>query len=339
MSGNIGSMPSDRAPVEDPDDPLTEAPETCRLPRLTSSFPPEHTEVTQRIQLQPRPVSFDRIALAILTGPSAGRVYSVGDAEITLGRTRGADVHIDDLGVSRRHARIRRIADFALAVEDLSSSNGTFVNGRSVQRAVLQSGDRVQLGPNIVLRVWLTDDGDAELQRQLYEGATRDPVTGIYNRAHGESQLEVEVAFARRHGSELSVLVLDVDRFKQINDAHGHPAGDSVLRELAARLVATSRLEDVVARWGGEEFLILLRATSVEQAAVAAERMRAFVAETPFRPSQGSLGVTVSIGVAALGELPKGATGIELVGLADKRLYAAKAAGRNRVVTASSASA
>jgi diguanylate cyclase (GGDEF)-like protein len=328
-SGSTRSKDSDQ-PVPIGDEPLT-----ARLPRLNTSEPPENTDVTERIALRPRAVSFDRIALAILTGPDAGRVYSVTDAEVLLGRSRGADVQIDEIGVSRKHARIKRIADFALAVEDLGSSNGVFVNGRAVQRAVLQSGDRLQLGPNVVMRVWMTDAADAELQRQLYEGATRDQVTGIYNRAYAEGQLEVEMAFARRHGGELSVMLLDVDHFKQINDRLGHGAGDDVLRELAARLVASCRLEDVIARWGGEEFLVLLRASDVTQARVAAERVLAGVAGTPFRQAQGPVEVTVSIGVAASGELPAGARADDLLELADTRLYAAKGSGRNRIVSES----
>jgi diguanylate cyclase (GGDEF)-like protein len=314
--------------------PPEDGPETQRLPKLDSDAPKEGTEVTERRACSPKAVAYDRIGLTMVAGPTPGRVLTLTSSETVLGRGQSADVQIEERGVSRRHACIRRLSETVCTLEDLGSSNGTFVNGERAHRAILQSGDRVQLGSTVVLRVWLTDESDAELHRRLYEGATLDPLTGVYNRAYVLTQLHQELAFARRHGTDLAVLLIDVDHFKEVNDSLGHLAGDAVLAGLVARIVQSCRVEDVVARWGGEEFLVLLRATSRDQAAVLAERVRAVVGDGPIAIDETSVqvSVTVSIGAAALSELTTTtAESTQLIALADARLYRAKAAGRNRV--------
>jgi diguanylate cyclase (GGDEF)-like protein len=174
-------------------------------------------------------------------------------------------------------------------------------------------------------------DALVRLAEELREASTHDELTGLYNRRYLLERLEEELAFARRHSAPLSVLTLDVDHFKSINDRHGHAAGDSVLVELGKRLTGATRREDVIARMGGEEFLILLRSTDRRGATATAERVREMVAEREFPWREGSLAVTVSIGCASLGE--GAAASIDaLLGTADRRLYQAKRAGRNRVV-------
>jgi two-component system, cell cycle response regulator len=157
-----------------------------------------------------------------------------------------------------------------------------------------------------------------------------DSLTGLHNRRHLEERLEELASLLRRHGGELAVLLVDVDRFKRINDQHGHATGDAVLRTLAQRLRDGIRAEDVPGRWGGEEFLVLLPATGPRGALDAGERVRSAVAAEPFGLGHQQLGVTVSVGVAA------GVDGgwEELVRRADAALYEAKQAGRDRVVGA-----
>jgi two-component system, cell cycle response regulator len=160
-----------------------------------------------------------------------------------------------------------------------------------------------------------------------------DALTGLRNRRHVEEYLERLVSLARRHAEPMAVLVVDIDRFKSVNDRHGHEAGDAVLREVAGRMVGSVRLEDMVGRWGGEEFLVVLPNTAAEGAAELAERLRQVVADQPCRlPDGGSLPVTISIGCAA-SLMDDAAT---LVRAADAALYQAKESGRNRVVVAAS---
>jgi diguanylate cyclase (GGDEF)-like protein len=171
-----------------------------------------------------------------------------------------------------------------------------------------------------------------------YMGLT-DALTGVYNRRYIDRRLVEEVARARRQDYPISVMFIDVDHFKGVNDTVGHQAGDEVLREVAARIKMELRVSDPLARFGGEEFVVLLIDAGLASAAMVAERIRAGVAGKPFDLADGQgMHVSVSIGVSALGdeasELPIEAVAQQLVALADGALYQAKEAGRNRVVRA-----
>jgi two-component system, cell cycle response regulator len=171
---------------------------------------------------------------------------------------------------------------------------------------------------------------DLALRRysDLEDLAYRDELTELPNRRGTARQVEVLISRARRHGHQLALLLIDGDRFKQINDDHGHATGDLVLREIAHRLRDRVRREDLVGRWGGEEFLVALPETTPDAAAAVGESLRAAVGDTPMATQGGPLlNVTVSIGVAGwLGEALD-----DLLDRADQALYAAKAAGRDRV--------
>jgi diguanylate cyclase (GGDEF)-like protein len=171
---------------------------------------------------------------------------------------------------------------------------------------------------------------DLALRRHsdLEELAYRDELTELPNRRGTARQVDVLISRARRHGQQLALLLIDADRFKGINDDHGHAAGDMVLREIAARLQERVRREDVVGRWGGEEFVVALPETTPDGAAAVAESLRAAVADVAIDAGGSALHVTVSIGVAAW----TGRALDDLVDRADQALYAAKAAGRDRVV-------
>jgi diguanylate cyclase (GGDEF)-like protein len=172
-----------------------------------------------------------------------------------------------------------------------------------------------------------------EQDRQaIYAESIRDPLTLTYNRRYFEQRMSEELAYAKRHRAPLSLLLLDVDHFKRINDAHGHPAGDAVLREIVARLQRTLRNEDILARYGGEEFVVALRGTAGEGARLAAERLRKVIEDVPIRIGDVSIACTISVGCAVLA-----LDGIEptstrtLLDAADRRLYVSKESGRNRV--------
>lgn len=155
--------------------------------------------------------------------------------------------------------------------------------------------------------------------------ASADPLTGLANRRGGERDISAEISRARRQSTPLSCLLLDIDHFKNVNDTSGHQAGDYVLREISELLRRTVRAYDILVRWGGEEFLIVLPGVTPEQARKLAERLRLAVEQMPL---SGIDGVTASIGVSALG---KDYSFEGMFAEADRRLYAAKAAGRNRI--------
>jgi diguanylate cyclase (GGDEF)-like protein len=162
----------------------------------------------------------------------------------------------------------------------------------------------------------------------------RDPLTALHNRRFLDERIVAELAYALRHRAPLSFLLLDIDHFKRVNDTHGHLAGDAVIRVVGATLSRMVRTEDLVARWGGEEFAVLARGTGGRNAQIFGERIRRAIeqVELPWRAER--LRVTVSIGVAFVEN--RGGTGERiapsaLVGTADAALYASKGGGRNQV--------
>ena len=167
----------------------------------------------------------------------------------------------------------------------------------------------------------------------LYEEAVRlsltDGMTGLWNRRNFDLRLESELSRAVRFSEPFAVVFVELDQMKAVNDKHGHQAGDTVLIELARRLTEAVREVDVVARWGGDEFTLLLPKTGLAGALLLAEKIRAAAGTAPFRIDTGSIDITISIGVAAYPE--HGSSGKELVAAADAAMYLAKARGRNRV--------
>ena len=157
-----------------------------------------------------------------------------------------------------------------------------------------------------------------------------DALTGLFNRRHLEEECGRQQSIACRHGDPLSLILLDIDHFKNVNDTYGHPAGDLVLREFARRLSGQIRVGDVVGRWGGEEFLVILPRTGLNGALGAGERIRSVIAATPVDAAGQDIAVTVS-GGCAVGPLDSVE---ELVAQADTMLYQAKAAGRDRMAAA-----
>lgn len=274
----------------------------------------------------------DRGVLVRLDGDASGEVIPLPREPVLVGRSSRAHVHITEPSVSREHAQIVYEYGTYYAV-DGGSQNGTLVAGRRIIRAELRDGDLVQFGHRSTYRFSLMDRTQEQVMRRLYESSTRDPLTGADNRRHMESRLGSEIAFAERHKRPLSVILLDIDFFKNVNDRYGHPAGDEVLKSVASVIRGQLRTEDAFARYGGEEFVIVLRDTALPQAALVAERVRDKVGKSPMNiGGDSTLHVTISAGCASL-ECSAVASIEELVGVADRRLYRAKRIGRNCVVT------
>jgi diguanylate cyclase (GGDEF)-like protein len=276
------------------------------------------------------PAVRDRAVLLRMDGVGAGQVVSVTQTPFSMGRHPTNELPIDDDSISRFHARFI-LENGEYWVEDLGSRNGTFIQGKRITRTIINDDDWVQLGARVSFRFALTDSRQEGLLRRLYESSTRDALTGAYNRRHFEDRLRAEIAFAVRHATDCGLLLMDLDHFKRVNDTHGHPAGDEVLRHLAAIAGRTLRTEDVFARFGGEEFAVILRGASTRGAGRLAERLREALAQQHARHEGTDIPATLSVGCAALSCCTK-PTPEELVAVADRRLYRAKQTGRNRVV-------
>lgn len=265
----------------------------------------------------------------VLAGQDIGKNFPIQKSEISIGRGDSCDICINDDDVSRNHARVR-IQSAAIMIEDLGSTNGTLVNGEKITRHILNDGDRVQVGNHTVFKFNFFNQLEESYSEKLYTEANKDFLTALYNKKYFVDRLKTEMSHARRHGNPLSLVIFDLDHFKQINDKLGHVAGDQILRELAQQISKMKRHEDLLARYGGEEFVLLLRDTAKETAAQIAEKLRVKISEVRFQVEQESLSVTVSIGLSTFtGDNYKNEE--NFVRAADKQLYRAKQAGRNRI--------
>jgi diguanylate cyclase (GGDEF)-like protein len=280
------------------------------------------------------PVDRSRGVLSVLSGSEAGRVMSLPPGiVITLGRSDECTYRFNDVSLSRSHAQLM-VVDGQYIFHDANSKNGSTVNGTPARTPMpLRDGDRLLLGTGTSLRFALVTEDEERALIRAYEAAMRDGLTGVFNRKHLDERLEAEVAFALRHKTALTVIMVDVDHFKRVNDTYGHQAGDAVLRHVAVMLGSGLRAEDLLARYGGEEFVIVARSIALDAGLVLAERLRQTVAQTPTPlPGSAPLAVTLSAGVASLSCCTARVDRATLIGLADARLYRAKATGRNRVV-------
>jgi two-component system, cell cycle response regulator len=273
--------------------------------------------------------SGSRAYLILLAGDTVGEMFSLTGTQV-LGRGTNAELRIRGQGISRAHCRLTTTKE-SVVLEDLGSTNGTYVNGTRVTRQVLRDGDKIQVGNSIILKFTYHDNLDEDFQRHMYESASRDGLTKIYNKRYFMDQLNAELRYSRRHDVPLSILMLDLDHFKRVNDTYGHPAGDQVLVSISNVVSGIVRAEDLFARYGGEEFVVLSRNTDLEAAVVMAERIRDNVKNQMFQFGNDRVSVTVSIGVASL---PKSETPAadEVIAAADRALYQAKHEGRDRVV-------
>jgi diguanylate cyclase (GGDEF)-like protein len=264
------------------------------------------------------------------TGPIMGTRYQLDDDPAFIGRADDCAVQNTDGSVSRYHAKIVRGPDGAYSVTDLGSTNGTFVNNHRIKEGALRDGDYLRIG-NCIYRFLGGGNIEAEYHEEIYRLTVLDGLTQIHNRRYLSEFLEREVARSRRHGRPLAVILLDIDRFKAINDRFGHLVGDLTLRELCARVRSIVRPDELFARYGGEEFAVVLPEADLCRARAVAERIREAIEKQPFSFNAVTYPVTVSLGaaVAAPGE---GLHAAELLARADKNLYKAKESGRNRVV-------
>ena len=341
MVKHAGFYPSDKP------DPVTPRPAAgvASAPRMRlasfsedaeGAFPEERTlDISLRstdfgVGPTTQPMLRDRAMLLRMDGVGAGQVLSISQTPFTMGRHATNQLPIDDDSISRFHARFV-CEDGKYFVEDLGSRNGSFLQGKRITRAEIKDDDWVQLGARVAFRFTLTDSRQEGLLRKLYESSTRDALTGAYNRRHFEDRLRAEIAFAVRHATDCALILLDLDHFKHVNDTYGHPAGDEILRHLGGIATRALRTEDVFARFGGEEFAVILRGASTRGAGRLAERLREALNQQHAVYEGQEIAVTLSAGCAALSCCATPAPD-EVIAIADRRLYAAKQAGRNRVV-------
>ncbi|MDH3217516.1 MAG: GGDEF domain-containing protein [Candidatus Krumholzibacteria bacterium] len=245
----------------------------------------------------------------------------------------GRDIHCDlalDLStISRLHAELVRDDQGHWWVQDRKSTNGTFVNERRVKRERLSDGDQIRFG-EVIFKFLTGDNIESAYHEEIYRLAIQDGLTGVHNKRYLLDFLEREIAGALRHQQPLTLVIMDVDHFKRVNDQRGHLAGDAVLKEIARRIEPRMRREELFARYGGEEFAAVLTMTPLEGGIRFAEQLRRLVADEQFIFENARFPITMSFGVATMQD-EQDITREALIKRADAQLYKAKHGGRNRV--------
>lgn len=257
-----------------------------------------------------------------------GQLFRLQDGRISVGRDPSADLCIEEESASRRHAFIEHINGVD-TVQDLESTNGTWVNDLRVLAKNLSPGDRLRFGSQIF--TYLSASSlEAQYHESVFKIMTTDGLTRTYNKRFLLESLDRELLRCRRRGLKLSVLMMDIDHFKKVNDTWGHLAGDTILTEFASRAGSVLQGDEVLARYGGEEFALVVPDADLEEAVQIAENIRQVVSNAPVSFDGEQIPITVSIGVA---EFAADST-IDSIGLldsADRMLYLAKSSGRNQV--------
>ncbi len=291
------------------------------------------TRATDRIELETSESdSVEGVPyLVVLAGDCSGKVIRLRrNATFITGRTRECDLCFDCENISRKHAcfELDNLANTTLT--DLGSTNGTIVNGKKITTALLNNGDRICMG-DIILRYSYQDSLEFDLQRDLYNKATRDALTGAFNKRYFKENFHKEFSFHRRQNLPLSLIILDLDDFKKLNDTYGHVNGDIVLKSLAKEINSCMRREDIFARFGGEEFVALFRCTPHATAITIAKKLVELISTMKFSTSTIEFNTSATVGLATL-EDGNFNSPEELLIKADQNLYEGKHSGKNKVV-------
>ncbi len=268
-------------------------------------------------------------ALVVIYGTDLGKKYDLSRSDFSIGRSSKCDIQIDQESVSRNHAVITNDGKRVL-IRDLGSTNGTYVNDSPVAEYEVHNGDYVKIGRTI-FKFLAGGNIESSYHEEIYRLTTVDGLTQIFNKRYFTETVDRELSRSNRYGRNLTMIMLDIDHFKKINDGAGHLAGDHVLKQLASTVRTRIRREDVFARYGGEEFAILLPEVSLKGAVLTAEKIRKFVEKTSFQFDGETISVTVSLGAAQATKEMTDASA--LVRAADEQLYEAKRTGRNRVAS------
>jgi diguanylate cyclase (GGDEF)-like protein len=288
---------------------------------------PHQTVVTAVQEVARKTAAPGSSCLVVIYGEDIGRRIPLGTEPLVIGRSTKCDVVLDEESVSRNHLRIAHDGRNFVA-QDLGSTNGTYVNDGAIERLALRDGDQIKVGRTI-FKFLSGGNVESQYHEEIYRLMTVDGLTEVHNKRYFHEQLDREASRSRRYERTFSLVVFDLDHFKQVNDTHGHLAGDAVLRQLAQIVRANVRRDDTLARIGGEEFGLILPEVGIDGARALAEKIRVAVEDATFRFEGQTIPVTVSLGVAQWGAGVD--EGDALVRKADAALYEAKRGGRNRV--------
>jgi len=250
-------------------------------------------------------------------------------SKLVIGRSSECEISLSEVrSLSRRHAVLQHDGA-SVRIEDIDSTNGTFVNDQLLDGSrPLKSGDRFQVGA-AHFKFLHEEDPEHAYHEAIHELVVRDGLTQVFNRRKFEEEMQREFARAVRHHRPLTLILFDLDHFKLVNDNHGHLCGDFILQQIAQQAGRFLRAEQVLARVGGEEFVIACPEMGVTGAVKLAERLRSHVADSVFAYGEETVSITCSFGVAQL--VPAMSKAEDLFAAADQAMYQSKSRGRNCV--------
>jgi two-component system, cell cycle response regulator len=297
--------------------------------------PMDKTSVVQSDTFKVRIAQADSAppCVVLLVGPAnqVGRQWPIEKSDYIIGRAVGAHIQVEDRSLSKSHAKLI-LQNGEVSILDLESTNKTVVNNKLVtplQPQRLKNNDQIKAG-NIIFKFLERGNIETVSVAQIVGRGQTDALTGINNRGALNAAGPEFFNKSRMLGAPLSVIVLDIDYFKKVNDGFGHPAGDAVLKDLAHLIRDTLiRGNDFFARYGGEEFCLLLLGSPYKQVQDIAERIRRTMQEHRFEHEGKHIPITVSIGISSIQETDSGWN--DIFARADKALYTSKHGGRNRV--------
>lgn len=275
-----------------------------------------------------QPAKRKRACLVQYNGASLGRRYIIDQPEMIIGRAPTATICVAEDTLSKIHAKCFQLGD-SVDIEDLNSTNGTFLNDRRIeQRTTLRDGDILRLG-SVLFKFFAHENIENVFHDKIYRMATIDAGTEIFNKKYLMETLDSEFRFSRAYQRPLSLIIYDLDFFKKVNDTHGHNAGDFILKESAQIAKSVIRKDDILGRFGGEEFCVILPNTDGPTAHELAERIRKKIESHLFSFEDKQIQQTISMGIAEIaGSVNSAQT---LMEIADQKLYQSKREGRNRV--------
>ena len=286
--------------------------------------------ITEKVEVPEKTSQLEPYLIQI-SGRETGQMHNLTSRTVRLGRDATCQIILDDPHISRLHAEIICKSNTEISIKDLGSTNGVFVNGKRVQEQSLMDGDKILIGTRLYFKFCFQDAVDQNYQQNLFRAANIDNLTQLYNKKYFIDALSKEFSFSRRNTQPLSLMMIDIDFFKKVNDTFGHMAGDLVLKCVGQYLQKHLRLENVAARYGGEEFAVILRNCGGEMSLLIAERLRKALENERILYRGKTIQVTISIGIATL-EDKNYETIEDLIRSADERLYEAKESGRNRSI-------
>ncbi len=287
----------------------------------------EPTAVRKSVDMIRQEALAKEACLVVIYGPDLGRKFPLSDQSLTVGRVDGCDIQLEEKEVSRNHCKVV-CRKGKVTIHDLGSTNGTFVDDKLVEKATLHNGSLVRIGGNI-LKFLASGNLESTYHEELFDLTTKDGLTNTHNKRFLLDSLQREVGRAKRYGRPLSLMMLDIDHFKLVNDVFGHLAGDHVLKQLVSVISERIREQDIMARFGGEEFVVILPEIGFEGAMTCAEKIRHLVEETRFIYDGSKIPVNVSLGVVSSSNGSHDSE--DMLRIVDANLYESKRRGRNQI--------